>query len=157
MRRRLKDDEAIEQMLKILAERGPMTPSGLSDYLRFNSGRSASHGRVLSMLLRQEQLGTVESLKSPGGRYTTFRFVPHEERTEAVAPPVDEVAAGAAELSRPAAPALAAAILDLSAALTLHAEAIVGYAEMVRAACAPPPPSNSYRSLRDIAAIPTAG
>jgi hypothetical protein len=107
--------------------------------------------------LRQAQLGTVESLKSPGGRYTTFRFVPHEERTEAVAPPVDEVAAGAAELSRPAAPALAAAILDLSAALTLHAEAIVGYAEMVRAACAPPPPSNSYRSLRDIAAIPTAG
>jgi hypothetical protein len=156
MKRRMKDDELVEHVLKFLAERGPMSPSGLADHIRVTVGTAPQANRLMAILMRQAPLGTVEARRTPAGRMK-FRFVPPEERRTPTAPPANEVPAPAAELSRPAAPALAAAILDLSAALTLHAEAIAGYAEMVKAACAPPPPSKFNGPLRDIAAIPTAG
>jgi hypothetical protein len=157
MKRRMKDDEVVEHVLKFLAERGPMTLTGLADYMRFAAGGAPRQDRLMAILIQLARRGTVEMRRSPSNRYVTFRFVLPEERKQPAVPLMDEVAAPAAELSRPAAPALAAAILDLSAALTLHAEAIAGYAEMVKAACAPPPPSKFNGPLRDHAAIPTAG
>jgi hypothetical protein len=154
-RRRLKDNEAIEHALKILAERGAMSPTGLADYMRFTLGSAPQDARLREMLLHQAKLGTVAYRRTPMGRMT-FRLIPPEERAQAVAPPASEVKGPGPIQYAPADPAdLCSAIHHLAFAVELHADALRGHTAAYRIQV--PPPDLFNGSPRDHAAIPTAG